>query len=145
MKSTHLNYVWKKDLATGIAEIDNEHMKLFSIFNRLATSSRDEKRIEGVISTIIFLEEYTISHFSREERSMLNHKYAGYRRHKVQHDEFLKQISIFRESYEKEGATALYSLSLLNSLMDWLTDHIHVMDKEMAVFLREQKKKQVDN
>src|SRR3989304_10537403 len=120
---------WTEDLTTGITEIDNEHKELFNIFYRLATESkedkdRDKKRRE-ISSIVLFLEEYSINHLGREERYMVNHNYPGYTTHKLQHNEFLRQISALKENYEKEGSTAYLTLSLLNNLIDWLRNNIH--------------------
>lgn len=124
---------WNEQLLVGIDSVDNQHLKLVSLINRL-----DEVVVLGedpqtILETVNELVDYTIYHFGHEEELM---KIAGYNpemfaEHVRQHREFVDKIQAVRAEAQRDTATI--SKSLLDFLVDWICHHTLKTDKLMAV------------
>ena len=61
-------YAWTTDLATGNADIDDQHKRLFAAVNALFDAYRSGKERQEVEKTMEFLTAYTAKHFADEEK-----------------------------------------------------------------------------
>lgn len=127
---------WKPKYNTGIKKIDDEHMALLNLINRLQVAVRyhqgecfEKQALEELI-------EYTTIHFQREEEIMKKYGYPGYQHHKQLHDELAEEVRLHAAQFKKEGHAALTEIAPIIS--KWLTEHIYVEDQCYAKFLREQ-------
>ena len=129
---------WQQELATGNADIDEQHKELFRKINGLAISCRDDGRGEDELSKLfLFLRLYVRTHFANEERLQVRHGFPGYQTHKEQHDAFCRQLHDLEEEFARQGATPAFILKAGNAMHDWLVNHINRLDKEMAAFVRD--------
>jgi hemerythrin len=126
---------WSNNLATGVAEIDDQHKELFSRFNNLLTACNKGKGKEEVLNLLLFLDEYIKSHFAAEERLQLQHNYPGYGSHKAQHTKFIKDVELLERQFRDEGASVPLVIQTNQSLVAWLVQHISKVDMEFAGFL----------
>ena len=107
---------------TGIAQVDNQHKKLFDLINELNDAMKQGKGSEVVGKTLDALMNYTVTHFKDEEALMVSKKYPGYLSHKMQHDQFVAKV---KEMAEKQKAgRSLVQIEVSKFLADWLTGHI---------------------
>ena len=132
---------WKENLATGVNEIDNQHKELFRRINKLFTVCQHGQcnvlyGKNEVIKTMLFLEEYVHIHFSSEEFLQLNNKYPEYKNHKSEHTQFMEYFFDLKTLYTDQGSSEIFLHQLNSLLVDWLTQHIHKVDKAFADFLR---------
>ncbi len=129
---------WSDDLSTNYVLIDSQHKQLFKIINELLDACKKGQAKAEVIKVVNFLENYVNEHFSTEEAFMEQHNYPHIAAHKRQHEEFKKNLKNFKNRLSTEGVTLSFSISLTHTLVEWLTKHIRVIDKELGQFLKNQ-------
>jgi hemerythrin len=127
---------WRENLATGIEEIDQQHMELFRRFNSLLAACNQGKGKDEVYSLLLFLNDYIRIHFTLEEHLQMQHDYPGYGAHKEQHDKFRKDLRELERQFVEEGASLALVIQTNQTLINWLLRHISGTDKELACFLR---------
>ncbi|RDH82813.1 MAG: hypothetical protein DIZ80_11100 [endosymbiont of Galathealinum brachiosum] len=123
---------WNEQLSVGLPQIDNDHKKLFSLFNRCAEAMEscrlDEKKSRSVLDELV---EYTEHHCKREEELMKVCGYPGMSQHQKIHQELLEDIKQQIVLFDNEELT---EDELLIFLSDWLVGHIMHEDKAMAAY-----------
>ena len=130
---------WSSELATGVAEIDNQHKEIFSRVDRLSAACSEGKGKEEVLRLLQFLEEYVKEHFAAEERLQLRNAYPEYAEHKSQHMRFISDVARLKEAFKAEGATLSLVIMTNETLVSWLVQHIAKTDMELAKYLREER------
>ena len=126
---------WDGSLSVGHANIDADHEHLIAIYNRLEEAVRSGQACEIINQIFVELAEYTMSHFAREERVMIRHRFDGYEAHKAAHDALLQELSgLIGRSQTERGMAVDETLSFLRH---WVTDHIMSCDQALAAFLRD--------
>lgn len=128
---------WKPDLAVGVKEIDDQHKELFNKITELFDACNVGKGKEQIDSTVKYLQEYVVLHFSSEEKLQKQYNYPDYINHKAQHDQFIKDFLELKLSIHTDGITGLLLIKLNKVLVDWLINHIRKTDKVFGVFLKE--------
>jgi len=125
---------WDLSFSMNVKEIDDQHRKLFDIFNRLLSGMGAEDRgfIKNAIGELI---DYSKYHFSTEERYMELFKYPQYAKHKKEHDAFIVQVEDFMKKWNEGKATL--SLDVMFFLENWIRDHTQGTDKELGPFLNQ--------
>ena len=126
--------LWDKKLETGNAQIDEQHKALVDALNNLHAAMKQGKGKDEVAKILVFLRDYTVSHFKMEEGLMDRSAYPAAASHKKIHADLVSQVADLVDRFEK-GTTAL-TLPVMNFLEDWLTKHIMGEDFRLAEFLR---------
>nr|WP_286181752.1 bacteriohemerythrin [Desulfovibrio sp. Huiquan2017] len=126
---------WKKSLAVGFEQIDEEHKKLIAIINKAYDSAVDLRELEVLSEIVRDMRSYGAIHFSTEERLMRLHGYPGIKAHRALHDDFIVAAAL-ADKLLSEGGTA-DPLGLFRFLADWLNHHILVEDKRLADYIIE--------
>ncbi|GAB4433761.1 MAG: hypothetical protein OHK0040_04480 [bacterium] len=126
---------WTEDLATGSFQIDMQHKQLFNIINEFLDACKKGQAKHEIVKVVEFMSRYVEEHFSTEEGFMEKYSYPHIAVHKKQHAEFKKNFTDFRDRIYSEGITLSITISLTHALVDWLTKHIRVTDRELAKFL----------
>ena len=122
-------FKWSDYLSVGIPEIDEQHKILVSLINRLyeevIVNNADRDIIEEVLSDLI---DYTIVHFSFEEKLYHTLGYSELEAHREYHIDLKDQLlTIQRKAKENESVV---NNELLRFLKKWLQHHIAVEDKK---------------
>ncbi len=125
---------WTKALSVGIGQIDEQHQELFRRADRLRDALRSG-RLAEVEEVLAFLREYAETHFALEERWMREHAFAGYLRHKAQHDRFVSDLRAISKDFADPGARAFVTLRVSHWLARWLEEHVSGVDRELGAFL----------
>jgi hemerythrin len=127
--------IWTPSLETGYPKIDAQHKRLFEMINDLhhGVIKGDVQEILG--TTLKRLVAYTINHFEMEEDLMASTKYPKLSRHRPKHAELMRKVKKLAESYDAGEISAASSVSKL--LGEWLIDHIHQEDTELAKWVKE--------
>ncbi len=128
-------FTWNENFSVGINTIDEQHKKLVSLINELATAMSEGKGRDKIDSLLTELADYTVYHFSEEEKLMANYEYPGLEEHKKIHSAFVEKVSDFKKKYE--NGSLLISIEVFQFLQDWLKEHILGTDKQYSPFLRE--------
>jgi hemerythrin len=121
---------WQDDFSVNVREIDDQHKVLIAMINALheamlANTARDLQR-----QTVNRMAEYAVKHFALEEKYMTQSAYAGYQKHKQEHDQFTTKTLELQARMDKRGF--VLTLEILNFLRDWLRDHILKVDMEYS-------------
>jgi len=127
---------WSPDLATGVAEIDEQHREIFKRIGKLTGACRAGKGKHEIEETFAFLSDYVLTHFGMEEALMEKFNYPDYPFHKVQHRKFMQNFLEMKEKLEAEGTSSELAIQANVLLMDWLAVHIRNYDKSLGVFLK---------
>ena len=126
--------VWDKRLETGHGKIDEQHKALVEIVNRLHGAMKQGKGKEELGGILVFLKDYTVTHFAMEEQLMAQHNYSGAVKHKQIHAELVHQVADLVDKFQK--GTATLTLPVMNFLEDWLVQHIQGEDYRFALELK---------
>ncbi len=127
--------VWSSDLVIGIKSIDDQHKVLVDLINDLHKAMKTGKGESTVHSILDKLIEYTVMHFSHEEKIFERLNYSEYESHKALHKKLVDQVKGFQNDL-KAGKKSI-SMDIMNVLMDWLAGHIKGTDKKYVPLLKE--------
>lgn len=125
---------WTKALSVGIADIDAQHRELFRRARVFADGLTARSRLEvGLL--LSYLRAYAVTHFDEEEEAMRETAYPGFRRHKAEHDRFMRDVLRMTRDQEKRRGPGVDPAALARFMEDWLVDHVSSTDRAMARFL----------
>ncbi len=123
---------WLNDWYLGIQEIDQQHLALAELLNRVAgrLQETEESRASGevILPLVRRLLEETRQHFKDEESIMREHDYPELVDHHREHVMLLAELQEFIRDIE-EGRRQ-FDLDSLTALKHWLINH--VIDGDMA-------------
>ena len=135
-KGDLIGYIdWSEKYSVGTKLIDDQHKTLISLVNELHEAMSIGKGKQVLSKVLQNLIDYTVSHFSTEEKYMIKFNYQWYLPHKSEHRKFVEQVSAFQKGYN-DGKTAL-SIEIMSFLKEWLVKHILNTDKKLGSFLKE--------
>lgn len=126
---------WDDDLSTKIEWIDNQHKELIAKASALVKASEDGKGKEALLETLRFLGDYVITHFRDEENLQLKYNYPYYPAHKAIHDQFIKDFLELKNQIINNGVSSFIVYEVKKKLIDWIKNHINLVDKAMADYL----------
>lgn len=126
---------WKESLRLGVVEIDTQHEQLCNAIDRLLDACRNAKGRQEILETVSFLEDYTVKHFSDEEKLQASCGYPKLKEHKALHEGFIQKIKDVKSDIDKNGANIGSVANLNMLLLDWLIKHIKGVDKELSEYL----------
>ncbi|WP_158240542.1 bacteriohemerythrin [Telmatospirillum siberiense] len=127
---------WSEDLTIGVAAVDADHRKLFSLVNYLYDSMIAGKETPVIDEFIDSLIIYTKQHFEREESLFEETSYPDRLAHRQEHDALIAQITEAHKRY-KSDASATQLLEMIGFLNKWMIEHIRKSDKKYAPHLKE--------
>jgi len=124
---------WSDNFVVDIFEVDNQHKKLLGLVNQLfdAMSVGKGKEVLGKVLTELI--NYTVYHFSTEERLFKQCAYPEFETHKKEHDDLTKTATELKQSFD--SGNKLITIDVMNFLKDWLNVHILQEDKKFGPFL----------
>jgi hemerythrin-like metal-binding protein len=129
---------WDDSFATGVAEIDEQHMILVHTLNdasvRLAGDAGTEQ-LERITQDLL---AYALYHFETEEALMQEYGYEegaaqDAARHLEQHRTFSARVVAVRDGLKAGNPVA--PADLLAFLNEWLVNHILNTDKRLGAFI----------
>lgn len=122
---------WKESYELGVCHIDVQHAKLFEIADRaynLLINDFVTDKYDKIIEILGELKEYTVFHFNSEEEYMLSIGYKKFLSHKVEHENFIKEINNI--NLDKIDINQDQSVKeILEFVVDWIDKHILNQDK----------------
>lgn len=127
--------VWDDKFTINFKLIDDQHKTLVELINELHDAMSINKSKQVIATVLQKLVDYTVSHFSTEEKYMIKYNYRWYLAHKAEHRAFVEKVTSFQQKYN-EGKTGL-STEIMSFLKDWLVNHILSTDKKLGTFLKE--------
>lgn len=131
---------WTKDMKIGLDVIDNQHRQLVDYINELEeVDEHNSTAVSKVLNDVI---DYTISHFSFEERLQNEAGYMFAAPHKQGHDEFVKRVIQYKERHD---SGEIIASELYNMLCIWLVRHIQRDDRDYVANVKENMQKILNN
>jgi hemerythrin len=127
---------WNASLATGVAEIDDQHQELIKRINNLLDAMRAGNGKEIIEKVVSFLDEYVVIHFGTEEKYMAQYNYPELASHKEQHQSFTGYFNNLKKELASEGPTSALVIQAQRKLSEWWENHIGGVDKELGGFLQ---------
>lgn len=113
---------WDDNYSVNVAEIDDQHKKLVNMLNKLYGSTINGNSHEILSDILHGLSEYTVYHFSTEEKYFEQFNYKFTKEHKAQHQNFVKKVLDFQDKFDNNESEI--TVELIKFLVDWVTEHI---------------------
>lgn len=123
---------WSDSFSVKIRELDEQHKKLIGMINRLhdaMLANRGREIQQEIISEMM---EYTIYHFTTEEKYMILFGYPDYEAHLLEHEQFTAEAAELKARVDRDAL--VLSIMPLTLLRDWLQNHILGSDRKYAEF-----------
>lgn len=127
---------WTPDLSVGVKHIDNQHKIWFEKANALFEAGREQRAKEYINQMIDFLDEYTKEHFRDEEAYMEEINYPELNAQKRAHASFVNDLAKLKSDYNESGGNLRVILNANKMVINWLTNHIRIMDKKIGEYVR---------
>ena len=132
-----MNYArWSNNLLTGNREIDQQHKAIFDQAEKLFGWAQVGKAGEQLEEIFKFLENYIENHFQLEEKLQRQLDYPYYEQHRGEHNEYRRRYQTIKGQYNQNGPSLQLTMQTITFTLEWLTEHIHKCDKELASFIK---------
>lgn len=128
--------IWREALSVGVDLIDTEHQELIRKLNDFMEACTKQSGKDKILETLSFLKNYTVEHFSDEERLMQEVEYPDYPVHKQIHDGFVNKVEELEHSVLEKGPSVLSTIKLNRLLVDWLINHITKTDVHIGEYIK---------
>ncbi len=127
------NIRWSSEYRIDNAIIDSQHQWLFELAERLLESDRLPLDSEEISPVVLNLYRYMESHFEREERLAKQVGYPGYDAQVNAHQMIVDRMNAMMKSCKtfEELRPKLHEI-----FSQWIEQHILVMDKDLALFIK---------
>lgn len=129
---------------TGIRVIDAQHTEILNEVTKLQEACQASHGGAILEELMVFLSDYTETHFAFEEFAMKGAHYPGFERHLEHHREFKRVFGDYWRRFHAMERTSDEAARLSEDLADWLRrwleDHIAHDDTLMADFLQREKR-----
>lgn len=129
--------VWEEAYKIGQAEMDSEHLILFSILNQLDINIDNDMAKACVSDVLGALKSYIDYHFAHEEALMRSYDYPRLDEHAAMHRDFVEQVVRLRERLAGAGTDPQHAaLKVRSFVLDWLLNHILAADQDYSKFIK---------
>lgn len=136
---------WSKELICGIDDIDRQHRRVIICIEKLLAACEKNQPREKILPLIEELDNYVTEHFKTEEKYAEDNNFPKLEELKKEH-EFFKAIYYrlrYHYSYYDSQAKefkhlCLYAIHLTKTMEEWLSFHLHTLDKELTEFLNQE-------
>jgi hemerythrin len=128
---------WNKKYVLGIAVIDAQHKQLFRLNDELEAGLQSGIRPEELSALLTRLGEYAVRHFILEEKHMSATEYPGLTEQQEAHRTFVARFAEIRDDFTRDGLTGTVINTLHRELIDWIREHITIMDQQFGKYYNE--------
>ena len=127
---------WDQSYSVGIQTFDQHHQRILGLLSALESGgAAGEAGGESVVKALKELRDYSVYHFTAEEKELQAHNYSNLQQQKDEHTKFIGKIENYTAMYLAGSEPSL--ADVVGFLSDWILNHIHEKDKSYAAFLRE--------
>lgn len=118
-------FTFTKDCLIGVAEIDDEHKRLFELIGEVDDAVKTGMdSITTAMSLLNELKQYALTHFAHEEAYMASIRDPELLRQQKEHRAFVDKVNSYRFSDITDETAKEMILELLEYLSKWLMGHI---------------------
>lgn len=125
-----------EDLLTGVTEIDEQHILIASLLNRLNDRQGNQKLDANNFNLMEYFDDYVRQHFAMEERYMTLYKYPLMQAHIMEHQTFSYNFKIMKKQFYLNVFDNNSKNQLKDRLSRWFVDHIRNEDLMLAYYLK---------
>jgi hemerythrin len=127
---------WNSEtLGIGIAQIDEQHMRLIALLNQMSravdTGAGDKELVGQALKELC---DYTVNHFNTEESLMDPETYPEYDAHVSEHMECTQAVLDFLHAFAEKDEGDLRAFS--DFAANWVVTHVLGTDKTLGRFLQ---------
>ncbi|MEI6560258.1 MAG: bacteriohemerythrin [Rhodospirillaceae bacterium] len=126
---------WNDAFSVNHADIDQDHKRLFALFNDLSLAMHDGRTKTAISPILDALIDYTAVHFKREEQIMADGNFPDLPAHRKQHEAFVAKALSVREQFRRAGSNML-AIETLEFVKQWLIEHIQKSDRAYIPYVR---------
>ena len=126
---------WNDRLSVGHQAVDQDHRRLFKLFNDLSQAMRVGNTKSVIASVLDQLVDYAEVHFRREEGLMASANYPEITAHRKEHEYFVTRSKEVCHQFASSASKTL-AIDTLEFLKTWLINHIQKSDQAFAPFIR---------
>lgn len=126
---------WDQSFSVKVDKMDEQHQILFDMINEFYDNIGTQPQKELVLELVKKMKDYTIFHFTDEEKLMEQHNYPHLIQHKKEHGDFIEKVEEI-ESKFKEGKMVI-SVEVTNFLKNWIKNHIYHTDQKYTQYIVE--------
>ncbi|WP_125153231.1 bacteriohemerythrin [Clostridium rectalis] len=136
--------MWKEKYRVGVDLIDLQHKELFKRVSEFINIVQDKNttkwkdKIQQIKKTMIFMQEYVVSHFDAEEAYQKKINYPDKKNHEKIHSDFKNMVNNYAIRLEKENYPEELVKELAGKLMTWLIMHVTQTDQKIGDFVKKQ-------
>jgi hemerythrin-like metal-binding protein len=123
---------WGPSYQLGIPLIDEQHRRLFALFNTLLLAMKSGKGKAVLVETLASLAAYTREHFADEERLLKQSAYPELAEHQRAHGVLLRKVD---ELVEGSRKGEFMTIEVLNFVARWLAHHIGEIDRAYVPYV----------
>ena len=126
--------MWNDSLKIGVDKIDEQHEMLFSKVDQLINDvlATGEYHRDKIISAVLFLKDYAVTHFADEEEYQLSINDVNYSKHKKLHENFIATVL----KHEKKMVASNFAhddvSDFTSTLLAWLIYHVSDADQKIG-------------
>lgn len=124
---------WNEKLSVKINSIDDQHKILINMINEFYEMIGDKSNDELISALIKKMKEYTVVHFSYEEKLFKEYNYSDFETHKKEHQGFVDKVIDLEKRFN--DGKIIMSFEITKFLKDWLIKHIQGTDMKYTNFL----------
>ncbi len=118
--------IWSNKFSLGNNEIDSEHKSLINIYNELVDLSGHNDDHEMFSDILSKLTDYSLVHFSGEEKYMEELSYPNLKEHKECHKQFTYKMAMYNAKFTAGNPPD--PKEIIRFIDQWLVNHILEMD-----------------
>jgi len=115
-------FEWSPEFSVGHRTLDAQHARIMGLIDKLARAGGGPSEAEIVSDTLDEMMKYSRSHFTAEERILLEVGFPDYERHVELHRAYVKKVVAFCQATTM-GVDSVPA-KLLEYLKVWFTHHI---------------------
>ncbi|MDD7114177.1 MAG: hemerythrin family protein [Lachnospiraceae bacterium] len=122
-------------LITGNETIDSQHKELIDCIQKFVNSCEDNSSADKSDEMLKYLIDYTVFHFTAEEKLQEDVSYPGLKEHRAKHEEFKETLAQLEDKMKAEGTSEAFAAEIKDKVVEWLFNHIKVFDRSVAEFI----------
>jgi hemerythrin len=128
-------FTWRDEYNINIEEMDNHHKEMFNIYNNLYEAVRLSEEKIVLKKTLVFLIDFTKTHFTAEEELFKLYDYPEYESHRKKHEHLINDILEIQRKLEDNEMEL--DMGFIYFLKDWIINHVLTEDRKYGRFLHE--------
>lgn len=126
---------WHHTYSSHVAQLDIHHNRITEMGNTIIQLLYNDSEPQTLINAIEAMLEYTLYHFTSEEKLMALYEYPGIEGHTKRHNELMRQVLEYKDRVLNGDIPE--KAILQNFMEQWLMRHLLDDDRKFGAFLNE--------